>query len=163
MDTSQSTAANPLLEWQELLTEISRLEAPAPASEEDEPCACGRAGKFVCDTCPNWLCCEQCVLLTHKKYPLHWIQEWTGSHFQRRSLRDMGMRVLLGHSGLECPVGRAKCVKVTTDEGVVPVEVVFCDCDPITHSMQLLRELGWATTSQSDTCVFVAGLRRFLA
>ncbi|KAJ7129685.1 hypothetical protein C8R44DRAFT_872919 [Mycena epipterygia] len=128
MDALGNAAAStePLVDWQELLKEILRLEAPVLNPEEDDPCACGRAGRFICDTCPDWLCCQRCVLLAHKQLPCHWIQEWISSDFLRRSLRDLGMRVLLGHSGDECHMGRAECIKVTTDEGVVPVEVIFC-------------------------------------
>ncbi|KAJ7847993.1 hypothetical protein B0H14DRAFT_3453348 [Mycena olivaceomarginata] len=51
--------------------------------------------------------CPRCTVSTHRQMPFHTIQRWTGSSFERQTLKDLGLRIQLGHwhsSDRVCPV-----------------------------------------------------------
>ncbi|KAJ7808713.1 hypothetical protein B0H14DRAFT_3761075 [Mycena olivaceomarginata] len=52
---------------------------------------------------------RRCTVATHLQLPFHTIQRWTGSWFERRALKDMGLRIQLRHWGSDaaCPVPQA--------------------------------------------------------
>ncbi|KAG2092145.1 uncharacterized protein F5147DRAFT_748044 [Suillus discolor] len=49
--------------------------------------------------------CQECCVDRHKCLPLHVINistKWNGQYFERTSLKDIGLRVQLGHSDMTC-------------------------------------------------------------
>ncbi|THU79326.1 hypothetical protein K435DRAFT_698016, partial [Dendrothele bispora CBS 962.96] len=49
------------------------------------------------------LVCQDCCVESHKSNPLHRIQVWNGTYFERVSLRRLGLVVQLDHpDGSEC-------------------------------------------------------------
>ncbi|KAJ6584252.1 hypothetical protein B0H10DRAFT_2338079, partial [Mycena sp. CBHHK59/15] len=37
------------------------------------------------------------IVTAHQQMPFHRIQHWTGLYFERKSLKDLGLRIQLGH------------------------------------------------------------------
>ncbi|KAJ7052468.1 hypothetical protein C8F01DRAFT_1332164 [Mycena amicta] len=113
------------------------------------------------------LLCEECLREVHQEHPLHRVESWTGVYFRPRQLKDVGLRVQLGHP-LSEPCDRAIPARqdfvVIHDNGIHEVAVDFCGChrrtDP--HHVQLLRT-GWypSTTSSPRTCATLQCLDRF--
>lgn len=117
--------------------------------------------------------CQSCIVSCHCAMPLHNVevffsiifyfqifnrtQVWTGKYFQRTALRDLGLRVQLGH-----PVGRACCnpSPAFDDEfmlldinGIHRIVLNFCNCESAqAHAIQLLRVCWYpATTTDPRT------------
>ncbi len=86
-------------------------------------------------------------------------QEWDGDKFVRRTLRELGAIVQLGHKDGNCttPSETIRRVVVADITGVQAVDVRFCDCVDVTGDFtrewtQLFRR-GWfpATTNRPAT------------
>ncbi|KAJ7198441.1 hypothetical protein C8J57DRAFT_1635386 [Mycena rebaudengoi] len=116
------------------------------------------------------LLCAPCLILRHKQLPLHRVQQyWNGDFFAWRTLRDLGLRVQLGHwEGYEhrCPVPESVCGDVfiiMDNHGIHEVNVDFCGCGGGgSHNIQLLHAgLYPATTTNPRTVATFALLRRF--
>ncbi|KAJ7062409.1 hypothetical protein B0H15DRAFT_926073 [Mycena belliarum] len=101
---------------------------------------------------------------------LHWVlpttKEWNGEFFTRRSLKDLGVVIQLGHPpGYNCPTAsnghKNFCVIDTT--GIHTVNVRFCECDSrIKHRQQLMRVEWWpASVKKPQTCATFAVVRLF--
>ncbi|OBZ70079.1 hypothetical protein A0H81_09618 [Grifola frondosa] len=98
---------HPLHEWipeiPEYLNELIRLEGRCGMATD--LCAkCQTAGNlFRCEDCHDLsLYCGQCTKDVHIRHPLHRISRWMKTHFRRAILRDVGIRIQLGH-----PIGEA--------------------------------------------------------
>ncbi|KAJ3547243.1 hypothetical protein NMY22_g1724 [Coprinellus aureogranulatus] len=59
---------------------------------------------YRCLSCDNGgLLCSECMRVYHKKHPFHRIQRWNGEFFERSSLKEIGVRIQLGHPpGEDC-------------------------------------------------------------
>ncbi|KAG2126046.1 hypothetical protein DEU56DRAFT_916197 [Suillus clintonianus] len=109
----------PLREWmgydgcvgyrEEFLLEDQRLEGRGGAGLL---CSCKRLDEnnhpipslFRCEECfGRDIVCQECCLDHHKRLPLHVIKKWNGQYFERTSLKDIGLRVQLGHLDMTCP------------------------------------------------------------
>ncbi|KIK74754.1 hypothetical protein PAXRUDRAFT_69867, partial [Paxillus rubicundulus Ve08.2h10] len=51
------------------------------------------------------LFCTSCCRDDHRTHPFHWVEQWTGTHFQESSLRLAGFILHLRHDGGVCPSG----------------------------------------------------------
>ncbi|KAJ3516504.1 hypothetical protein NMY22_g14191 [Coprinellus aureogranulatus] len=81
---------------------------------------------YRCLGCDNGgLMCSECMRVSHKEHPFHRIQKWNGEFFERSSLKEIGVRIQLGH-----PPGEECCIpeKAWNDDFVV------LDCDAV-HSV----------------------------
>ncbi|KAJ7247834.1 hypothetical protein C8J57DRAFT_721276 [Mycena rebaudengoi] len=115
------------------------------------------------------LLCAPCLVLRHRQLPLHRVQYWNGEFFAQKTLRDLGLRVQLGHwEGYEhrCPVPesvRGDVFVIMDDHGIHEVNVDFCGCGGGgSHNIQLMRAgLYPATTTNPRTAATFALLRRF--
>ncbi|KAJ6475381.1 hypothetical protein C8R45DRAFT_1159328 [Mycena sanguinolenta] len=110
--------------------------------------------------------CEACIAKKHSCLPTHWIEEWNGEYFERRSLYDLGLVIQLGHPhGYFCPTSRPahKDFVVIDVNGVHNVCVHFCECDArIKHRQQLMRVRWWpATVKDPQTGAIFAVVRLF--
>jgi hypothetical protein len=77
---------------------------------------------------------------------------WNGLFFQRTTLRDLGLRVQLGHAyGRLCPTKLAANVtfRVIHSNGIHHVAVDQCQCHGIDLNIQLLR-IGWWPATPLD-------------
>jgi hypothetical protein len=154
----------------------------------------GRGGQSVCiecqapDACFKCLDCSgcrlhcaRCLVHGHQHLPLHRIsvrsfvasylnvvdmhpQEWKGSHFQRTSLRDLGLVVSLGHNGNSCP-SRGTLISdfvVVDTSGIHHIALQFCECyhdiQSQKHHIQLLRFCWMPATSLKPRTAFTFSL-----
>ncbi|KAG6914738.1 hypothetical protein DXG01_015688 [Tephrocybe rancida] len=113
------------------------------------------------------LLCKHCMVELHRWNPLHRIKRWMFTHFDRVSLRDLGLRVQLGHipsSGCGNSCRRASDDFVVIDTtGIHKVSVDFCDCEQSQpFFIQLLRH-GWfpATVDRPKTAATFNVLQHF--
>ncbi|KAJ6590439.1 hypothetical protein DFH09DRAFT_1074071 [Mycena vulgaris] len=80
------------------------------------------------------LICKDCMVVQHRTYPLHRVEYWTGTFFEKKSLKELGLRIQLGHwvgRNHKCtlPQPAAGDVFVIVDEsGVHEVNLDFCGC-----------------------------------
>ncbi|KAJ6449237.1 hypothetical protein C8R47DRAFT_999277 [Mycena vitilis] len=143
---------------------------------------CGQCGcptpAFRCrdqDCVGGQLFCKPCLLLRHSALPLHWIEEWTGRNFLRRNLKELGLRVQLGHAplgvggtgGKMCTFGRAihKDFVVLHTNGIHRVNAFSCGCGTGEEVRDQLLDACWfpATPLEPQTCCTFTMLRYFHA
>ncbi|KAJ7078756.1 hypothetical protein C8R43DRAFT_910284 [Mycena crocata] len=117
--------------------------------------------------------CQVCVVAAHTQLSTHFVEKWTGTHFQkkRNSLQDLGLRVQLGHPpGVMCPYrfSAAHDFVLYDLSGVHGINVDYCGCreTPTTPHLepriQLMRACWWpATVFAPNTCATFAVCRLF--
>ncbi|KAJ6449962.1 hypothetical protein C8R45DRAFT_1114370 [Mycena sanguinolenta] len=142
----------------------------------------GHAGSPICPRCREHpadhrcvfcmgggeLLCPTCIVSAHRQLPLHTIQRWTGSCFERRTLKHMGLRIQLGHwreLDYVCPLPQPAAGNdfvIIDTHGVHSVNLDFCNCGlGGAPTVQLLRTRLWpATTTNPRTAATFAVLRR---
>ncbi|THV01511.1 hypothetical protein K435DRAFT_853778 [Dendrothele bispora CBS 962.96] len=111
--------------------------------------------------------CSSCIVESHSRLPLHWIERWNGQFFEASSLRSLGLRVQLGHGP------RSRCINpkqahsddfaVIHVNGIHSVAVNFCGCPGAEeHYVQLLRSMWYpATLKNPQTATTFSCLRQF--
>ncbi|KAJ7074866.1 hypothetical protein B0H15DRAFT_925610 [Mycena belliarum] len=147
--------------------------------------ACGECGEaeptLRCrdqDCLGGQMFCRRCILLRHAALPLHWVEEWDGRKFTRRGLKEIGLRVQLGHAPLEAGPGLpghnrgAICAFRTTankdfvvlhTNGIHNVAVDYCGCGRSEEARDQLLDACWwpATPMDPQTCCTFTLLRHF--
>ncbi|KAJ3537499.1 hypothetical protein NMY22_g5569 [Coprinellus aureogranulatus] len=114
------------------------------------------------------LVCERCIVGSHTDAPLHRVQRWNGTCFDRVSLKELGLRIQLGHpTGEECrhkQQAKADDFVILDLDGIHEVGLDFCAC-PTTefdHVAQLIeRRLFPATVLQPKTAAMFRLLEYF--
>ncbi|KAL0057538.1 hypothetical protein AAF712_015825 [Marasmius tenuissimus] len=118
---------------------------------------CGRCNS----TRANWRCldcfglrlvCRECLIKAHTDEPLHRIEEWRNDFFHPSGLKDLGVRVQLGHkAGERCalPLPGHRDFTVLSWNGIHAVNLDFCGCEPIDKHLQLM-EMGWWPASYKE-------------
>ncbi|KAJ7506191.1 hypothetical protein B0H11DRAFT_2220108 [Mycena galericulata] len=126
-------------------------QSVGPSSEPSTPC-------FKCEACGEFLQCKRCCLERHSTSPLHFVQEWRGKFWERKTLQTLGLVYQLGHGGFRCkfPDPVVRTMVVIDDSGIHKISYRFCGCelcDTANNLCQLLRN-GWfpATKTDPDTC-----------
>ncbi|KAL0948665.1 hypothetical protein HGRIS_010468 [Hohenbuehelia grisea] len=164
----------PLLTWiayRDLYLEACmRLEGRGLQASDSATCAGCTDGlpTFRCRSClsPRMLC-QACMLSRHADQPLHCIEGWSDSlgFFQRVYLRDLGLRIQVGHpDGSMCalPKQAHKDFLVIDSSGHHPISLDFCGCNSTPHFEQLLSLSWWpATPLEPQTCFTFALLRLY--
>ncbi|KAF5344859.1 hypothetical protein D9756_011191 [Leucocoprinus leucothites] len=90
----------------------------------------------------------------------HAFSSWTGSHFEKSSLHDLGFTIHLGHHGQPCPAGGGAVVDsvVVHTNGVHERRIAFCLCSPsdpsYDHLLQLVRNRLFPPTADSPRTAF---------
>ncbi|KAK7016424.1 hypothetical protein VNI00_018906 [Paramarasmius palmivorus] len=148
-----NAADNPLSEFKpkvfDYLKELMCLEG---RSSRLEACLCGR----------------ECMLKEHGSRPFHHVENWNGAFFERMTLKQLGLKIQLGHPrGEPCLIPRSsRSGFVVVDiDSTQEVDVQFCMCQAPEYVgeqwQQLMRyELFPATTHQPHTA-FTFRLLRF--
>ncbi|KAG1736656.1 uncharacterized protein EDB91DRAFT_1249957 [Suillus paluster] len=170
-DKRKCTAADaPLLAWiperQVFLDETLHLKGRGNAGDL---CYCGLpAPVFRCCDCFGMrMLCNQCVLHSHMSNPLHRIDMWSNSYFQRTSLKQIGLRMQLGHNpGEICynphPSTRDDFIVIDV-HGIHEIALNFCGCASSQVRYKQLLHACWypATTSEPHTAVTFCLLEHF--
>ncbi|KAJ7821404.1 hypothetical protein B0H13DRAFT_1660306, partial [Mycena leptocephala] len=141
-------------------------EAPELGANEEE-------GIYRCRECfTDDLYCRRCIVRVHGDTPLHRVEEWRSGMFARTSLKQLGLRIQLGH-GKPSSRGRRSCVnpKPAVDDdfviidthGIHEVSVDFCACSTAQpRDIQLLRARWYPATGKSPrTAATYRVLHRF--
>ena len=64
-----------------------------------------KAGYWQCEDCfGSQPMCRECCRLRHSDLPFHHIEYWTGTHYERDWLCNLGVVIHLGHGGKPCPM-----------------------------------------------------------
>ncbi|THU87930.1 hypothetical protein K435DRAFT_866769 [Dendrothele bispora CBS 962.96] len=98
---------NPSRAWipyrEEYLRDMLFLEGRRGMGSACSECrAANPAFRCTDDDCLSaGMMCKECLLSTHKRLPLHWVEEWIGAYFRTTSLQTLGLIIQLGHSSLE--------------------------------------------------------------
>ncbi|RDX41714.1 hypothetical protein OH76DRAFT_1459063 [Lentinus brumalis] len=154
---TRTAGDRPLLVWrvyvQKYLDELMRLEGRGDFSNLMCPgCDVNRMG-YRCDDCDDSaLYCNVCTKARHLPLPLHRVKKWTGTHFERLTLKSLGLRVQLGHRpGESCynPQPAFGDGFVVVDlHGIHEIGLDFCGCErAVAHSSQLLRYRWFPSTA----------------
>ncbi|TFK58222.1 hypothetical protein BDN72DRAFT_782377, partial [Pluteus cervinus] len=141
---------------------ILSLEASHSTSQS---CPCGNVNTiYRCINCfHSPVFCSACIVTTHVLNPFHRLEKWTGTHFSRIPLGDLGGVIHLGHGGQRCPnilptSGRRMTVVHTT--GIHTLFTTFCGC--LGAPADLLQLTGArlfpATVNRPDTALTFAFL-----
>ncbi|KAJ7795160.1 hypothetical protein B0H14DRAFT_2391995 [Mycena olivaceomarginata] len=123
---------------------------------------------YRCSDCLHpCLYCERCVKSMHQSLPLHHLEKWNGTSFSRCSLKDLGVRIQLGHApGVPC----SNPEKAWGDDFVIisshtidEVGLDYCNCESAKpRPVQLLRmRLYPATGTNPRSAATFSALRRF--
>ncbi|KAM6489836.1 hypothetical protein JOM56_014648 [Amanita muscaria] len=155
------------------LDELIRLDGRGDFADQS---ACGRCGhKFdneivsyrCCDCAYDKLSCKQCTVKFHVHNPLHRIERWDSGFFSRISLKELGLRIQLGHpSGEACGLphpAKKDSFLIIDNYGIHEVGLDFCHCEKRKeHVIQLLRYgLYPATVHAPSTAATFRVLERF--
>ncbi|KAI5885767.1 uncharacterized protein SCHCODRAFT_01205560 [Schizophyllum commune H4-8] len=125
---------------------------------------------YRCATCfGGGLYCRACCLAKHQQSPFCRIEKWNGVCFEPVSLKEMGVRVQVGHPEGEaclCPHRGNVDFTVVHVNGIHSVAIDFCGCQPpadaVHHREQLLRHgLVPATVRDPQTCCTFDVLNHF--
>ncbi|KAK7013051.1 hypothetical protein R3P38DRAFT_2639870 [Favolaschia claudopus] len=168
---------DPLRQWTEdhrerYLWEMLRHEGRGDYATYSACARCGLgAPDYRCVHCfgDGELLCRSCITTEHQRLPFHTIQRWTGTHFERISLKSLGLRIQLGHAAVDggvCPLPQAAFGNdfvILDGSGVHSVNLAFCGCGQGEHpTVQLLRARLWpATTTSPRTAATFSVLRSF--
>ncbi|KDR66325.1 hypothetical protein GALMADRAFT_1156932 [Galerina marginata CBS 339.88] len=164
-------SVRPMVLWKEgfrdiYLDEMLRLEGRGDAWADGEAvctdCMARKVdppapGVYRCAECflPALLC-KECCLRRHRILPLHTIEEWTGTSFIKTTLKNLGLRLQLGHMSLRCSNPEPSHINFTIlhTNGIHEVSVDFCACTRATSKVRQLlrRRLYPATQDTPRTC-----------
>ncbi|KAJ6471042.1 hypothetical protein C8R45DRAFT_1218231 [Mycena sanguinolenta] len=138
---------------------------------EDAACVCGKPGKYRCKECHGAkIYCRECMVEAHRLRPLCRIEAWNGTFFERRELRNLGLRVQLGHSDNQpCPRAhhdRDKFVVIAIN-GFHHATLDYCQCRR-SGSMPRWEQLlafGWfsCTPDHPKSAICISTLKLFHA
>ncbi|KAF8171891.1 hypothetical protein BJ912DRAFT_1025110 [Pholiota molesta] len=169
---------HPLRQWEEYdrerdIAEVLRFEG-----------RCGYANASLCHECSDlpalYRCvdcevvemfCAPCLVQIHELFPLHCIKKWNGTFFERATLRQLGLRVQLGHPAHEACVSPQPSMNdiftVVHSNGVHEIALDFCNCETAqSHAVQIIRRFWFPSTGirpQSAATIRVLKLFHFLA
>ncbi|KAJ7119884.1 hypothetical protein C8R43DRAFT_900853 [Mycena crocata] len=154
---------DPLAQWvmhsrEEFLSLLLLLEGRADHRSYSvcASCSIGKAA-YRCNDCMSGgeMVCKDCLFTQHARHPLHRVQYWNGTYFEKKTLADLGMRIQLGHW-----VGRHFCLLperapgddfvIIDEHGVHRVLLDFCGCGKGgAHTTQLMMARLYPATVAS--------------
>ncbi|KAJ7589417.1 hypothetical protein C8J56DRAFT_1049073 [Mycena floridula] len=119
----------PLKLWMPLrdsyMEEIIKLQASKQAGKPCSHCPVEATAGIALMRCQDCFemepVCQTCCVYEHAQMPLHIIERWNGTFFERVGLEKLGLRVQLGHgkvtpfdyyTGLQCLMDNTGCHKV---------------------------------------------------
>ncbi|KAJ7694387.1 hypothetical protein B0H17DRAFT_466089 [Mycena rosella] len=113
-----------------ILEELRRHGEHAPRQALCRRCRSG-VQRHRCRDC-FWAqpMCAACVVAEHGSHPLHRIQTWSGGIWVPETLKNLGLRISLGHGpGGRCtsPFPRDSFIVIDRN-GIQEVAIDFCGC-----------------------------------
>ncbi|KAJ6487349.1 hypothetical protein DFH09DRAFT_1105922 [Mycena vulgaris] len=123
-----------------ILEQLSRLGATGPRQSMCERCNTGIQRHRCRDCFWGGALCATCLVEQHAEHPLHPIETWVGRHWVRDTLKNLGLRIQLGHGrGGHCifPVPKAPFF-IVNQHGIHAVAVDFCGCGSAVRAFLVL-------------------------
>ncbi|KAL0567260.1 hypothetical protein V5O48_014737, partial [Marasmius crinis-equi] len=130
---------------------------------------CDSKASFRCRHCDgNAMFCKACLLKGHRSMPTHYVEQWNSFYFQRVKLRELGLRIQLGHPPTHAcrnprPARTAFCV--VDIDSVQEVELNFCQCQAVevvgNSWTQLLRARLFPATVTDPRTAFTFRMLEF--
>ncbi|KAJ3528621.1 hypothetical protein NMY22_g9332 [Coprinellus aureogranulatus] len=128
-----------------------------------------QSANHQCLTCTGMgLVCQNCIVVSHADALLHRIQCWHGSCFDKISLKELGLRIQLGHPTREMcrhkQPAKADDFVILDLDGIHEVGLDFCGCGmtELDHVAQLIeRHLFPSTILQPKTAATFCLLEYF--
>ncbi|KAF7356785.1 hypothetical protein MVEN_01013800 [Mycena venus] len=163
---------HPMLTWaghqDEYLDEMLHLEGRGYPAIYSKCGGCSEADptyRCVQQTCYRpGLFCKKYIMACHVVLPTHWIQEWNGNFFVRRSLKDLGLVVQLSHLpgfSRDSPLRAHTHFVVINVTRIHYVKVNFCQCDGnIEYHQQLMQVSWWPATARDPWMCATFGVVR---
>ncbi|TFK70509.1 hypothetical protein BDN72DRAFT_766352, partial [Pluteus cervinus] len=155
-------------ERDKFLEEFVRLDGRGDSMGQELCLQCHSAkAVYRCQDCfVTSLFCSECIVSRHTENPLHWIEKgWTGTHFSRTSLKILGLRIQVGHTG-PGPCSNRKVAFndafiILHTNGLHEVGLDYCKCAfSAPYPIQLLRyRLYPATLGNPQTAASFTLLR----
>ncbi|KAK6997516.1 hypothetical protein R3P38DRAFT_3219610 [Favolaschia claudopus] len=107
--------------------------------------ACGSLAEWTCSDCATQTRCAGCLTGAHEDLPLHIIWHWREDMncWTLTNLRELGMRIYLGHDGEPCPAQYTDTVEALTMRGLMTMAVAFCGCRDGRSRVAQMRSHGW--------------------
>ncbi|KAG2037090.1 hypothetical protein BDR03DRAFT_934153 [Suillus americanus] len=139
-------------ERQTYLDEFIRLEGRGDTCHSCHNCGNSNA-VFRCEDCFSVaLYCQSCVMNLHQNMPLHRLKRWYEGYFHPTTLKQLGLRIQLGHSaGQRCRKPKPAFdddFTVIDVHGIHDVTLDFCNCEyASSHYKQILRTRWFPATS----------------
>ncbi|KAJ6449875.1 hypothetical protein C8R45DRAFT_1057259 [Mycena sanguinolenta] len=159
------------------LDELVRCEGRGEYGGHPRCAECCTSGTAIyrCEDCfTDALLCAPCIVRLHIDNLFHVIKTWNGTYFRDDTLRNLGLRIQLGHKrGEPCPgtVARTPEERANLDKSFCVVEsnaihevaLDFCTCGKAQlPATQLLRaHLYPATTLRPSSAATLCMLRQF--
>ncbi|KAJ7430144.1 hypothetical protein B0H11DRAFT_2166577 [Mycena galericulata] len=122
---------------------------------------------FKCRSCGEFIQCQSCCLDRHERNPLHLLKEWTGSFWEDRTLKSLGLIYQLGHGGAPCifPDPMTRTMTVLEHPYIHQIHFRYCGCNKSDHNdhLQQLLQNAWypATVGDPGTCATFTTLETF--
>ncbi|KAF8882630.1 hypothetical protein CPB84DRAFT_1686615, partial [Gymnopilus junonius] len=86
---------------------------------------------YHCEECmvPD-LTCSSCCVRRHRSHPFHHIEVWQENCFVHISLKSLGFRIQLNHSGTFCenPIPTHNSMLIIHTNGIHEVNLYYCGC-----------------------------------
>ncbi|KAF7967636.1 hypothetical protein HWV62_33617 [Athelia sp. TMB] len=163
---------NPLRTWLLQDREEFLLELLLRDGRRGHGSRCGRCnlvdGTLRCKDCHGGqILCKACLLINHQVQPLHRVETWNGTYFEKTTLKSMGLTMQLGHSvGQRCVHPKpapGEGFTILDLSGIHDVALAFCACSTArSDTIQLLRAgLYPATTQAPETAITINALEYF--
>ncbi|KAJ7433322.1 hypothetical protein B0H11DRAFT_1939651 [Mycena galericulata] len=126
---------------------VDAIRAP-PAGTSCDHCGASESTNRCWDCFWPELLCTACIAAGHAEQPLHRIEIWNGEKWVTGSLREIGVRIYLGHGRHgRCPrpIYNPRYAIVNT-RGTHEVGICFCACDEAQDpNDQLRQQMGYKT------------------
>ncbi|KAJ7432014.1 hypothetical protein B0H11DRAFT_2248605 [Mycena galericulata] len=129
-----------------LTIEVERaLNSDAWSKRGRTQCTCGKSALYRCQDCTAPELCKECIVGAHVAIPFHSVLEWDESvkYYTKITLRELGLRIGLGHGGATCPNSRPGRLEAITMTGIHSVAVDYCTCANAYSRDDQIKAHGW--------------------
>ncbi|KAI6034790.1 hypothetical protein EDC04DRAFT_2571614 [Pisolithus marmoratus] len=153
--------------WEIYLQELLRLEGRGDFVDTCAECNINSPFYHCRDCFGGWMLCQECTVLGHTLAPLHCLEYWNGTFFQKTSLKSFGLCIQLGHLPGEICGNPKRAFNddftVIDSHGIHTVAVDYCDCKSVKSLVQQLLRVSWflATTANPHSVITFCLLQEF--
>ncbi|PPQ76700.1 hypothetical protein CVT26_004470 [Gymnopilus dilepis] len=140
MELHRQAYLDEMLRWAGRADVVGRDSCPDCVARSIEPCG---SAEYRCKECfvPD-LTCSSCCVRRHRTNPFHRVEKWSEGRFTQVSLKSLGLKIQLNHTGLYCenPIPCHTNMLVLHTNGIHEVAIQYCGCmNAVPHHIQLLR------------------------